>query len=286
VFASDDEASFSALFSHGIIDQELPVGPDDGNRAYFGRDVLRGLIEGIDDFAAERQQRWRRYRAAPALLGTASWIDDEELLVRLGRMASCIVITKQGRRPRQLQKLARLREINQASPGIPAESLMGLGGMAPKIDGKPAIIGPDTPIAREQIEAIRTLGYRKQGQRLVPIPHAKLVLLGHLWWSDEGALGHVEDVTGFKAIRLWISSANLTGSSRHNLEFGYWTEDPNLVNGTKSFLEGLISVSEDLDPESDTPSPDFAPFEFDDAAFTEHFADMDSGDDEDADEPE
>lgn len=48
--AADDEPSFSALFPRGIIEQEFPVGPDDGNRAYFGRDVLRGLIEGIDDF--------------------------------------------------------------------------------------------------------------------------------------------------------------------------------------------------------------------------------------------
>ncbi|HSF60808.1 MAG TPA: hypothetical protein VLA69_03880, partial [Gaiellaceae bacterium] len=39
---------------------------------------------------------------------------------------------------------------------------------------------------------------------------AKLALLGHLWWHDEGPLGHVEDVIGFKAKRLWISFANFT----------------------------------------------------------------------------
>jgi hypothetical protein len=38
-----------------------------------------------------------------------------------------------------------------------------------------------------------------------------------------------------------------------------------------------------LDAESDVPDPDFAPVEFDDAAFGEYFADLDSGDDEDDD---
>lgn len=96
-------------------------------------------------------------------------------------------------------------------------------------------------------------------------------------------LGHVEDVTGFRPLRLWISSANLTGSSRRNLEFGFWTEGPKLVAGARDFIESLISVSEALDPESDLPDPDFAAVEFDDAAFGEYFADLDSGEDDDDD---
>lgn len=279
----DADPSFADLFPHGIADQEFDVGTDEGNQAYFGRDVLRGLARGIDDFIAEQQPRWRRYRAGPAFLGTAAWLDDEELLNRIKRMAGCVVMTKQGRSQRQLQKLAQLREANEQSPGLPAEALPMLGGMAPKVNGRPAMIGPDTPLGKDQIEAIRTLGYRKRGQQLVPIPHAKLVLLGHLWWHDEGPLGHVEDVTGFRPLRLWISSANLTGSSRRNLEFGYWTEDPKLVAGARHFIESLISVSEALDPESDVPDPDFAPVEFDDAAFGEYFADLDSGEDDDDD---
>lgn len=38
-------------------DDEFAVGPDEGNSAFFGRNVLRGLIEGIDDFIHQRQDR-------------------------------------------------------------------------------------------------------------------------------------------------------------------------------------------------------------------------------------
>ncbi|MGH8542841.1 MAG: hypothetical protein ACREX3_04200 [Gammaproteobacteria bacterium] len=35
-------------------DDEFPVRPEEGNRAYFGRDVLRGLVHGIEDFIHQR----------------------------------------------------------------------------------------------------------------------------------------------------------------------------------------------------------------------------------------
>jgi hypothetical protein len=270
----DPEASFSSLFRWGV-EQEFPVGPDEGNRAYFGRDVLRGLVDGVDDFVTARQPRWRRFRAQPALLGTVPWIDDEDVLTRLGRLPSCIVITKQTRG----KSLDRLHEVNAESPGIPVDALSGLGGMAPKEDGKPQIIGPWSSIEAGDVEAIRMVGYRKH-KKMVPIPHAKLMLLGHLWWSDEGPLGHVEDATGFRPLRLWVSSANLTGASRSNLEFGYWTEDPALVKGATIFLEQLIGGSEALGLGSDNPDPSLAPITFDDAAFAGYFADLDSGEDE------
>lgn len=67
------------------------------------------------------------------------------------------------------------------------------------------------------VPTIRTLGYRGG---FPPIIHAKLALLGHLWWTDDGEFG--EEVIGFEARRPWVSSANFTSSSRRNLEFGYW----------------------------------------------------------------
>jgi hypothetical protein len=44
----------------------------EGNRAFFGLNVLRGLIEGIDDFI-EREPPMRKphYESDPALLGPA-----------------------------------------------------------------------------------------------------------------------------------------------------------------------------------------------------------------------
>jgi hypothetical protein len=51
------------------------------------------------------------------------------------------------------------------------------------------------------------------GSGYVPLIHAKLALLGELWWHDEDALGHIADVTGFRARRLWVSSVNFTVSA-------------------------------------------------------------------------
>jgi hypothetical protein len=39
-------------------DVEFAVGAE--GSALFGRNVLRGLVDGIDDFVEERQERWRR----------------------------------------------------------------------------------------------------------------------------------------------------------------------------------------------------------------------------------
>jgi hypothetical protein len=79
-------------------DDEFGIGPEDGNRALFGLDVLRGLMDGIDDFIHLRQPRWRRFRSlGPVLLGSAMWIDDRELIERIGELsAACIIVTKPG----------------------------------------------------------------------------------------------------------------------------------------------------------------------------------------------
>ena len=265
-------------------DDDFALGAEEGNRAFFGRDVLRGLVDGIDDFVHLRQPRWRRRRAiGPALLGSAMWIDDHALMDKLGDLSGAsIVVTKQGRKDRDLAGLHRLQALNQRTPGMPIRALPGLGGLAPKVDGLPLVVGPYTPIDEGVVPTIRTLGYRKRGRHLPPIVHAKLALLGHLWWHDEGPLGHVEDVIGFAPRRLWVSSANFTNSSRRSLEFGYWTEDSALVEGVERFLVKLIGASEDLDPEADSPDPDLAPVEFDDEAMAEAAAEM-SWDDEDDD---
>jgi hypothetical protein len=261
------------LFSDEFDDQ-FAVGKDESNNAFFGRNVLRGLIDGIEDFIQLREPRWRRFRSlGPILLGSAMWIDDDELIAKLEDLSAvCIVVTKQGRNPRKLQKLKRLQELNERTPGIPIRAFPGLGGLAPTVDGEPLSVGPYSQIDDAVLPTIRTLGYRRQG-RDVPIVHAKVALLGHLWWHDEGPLGHVDDVVGFTPRRLWISSANFTNSSRRSLEFGYWTEEPELMEGAERFLVNLMKFSEDLDPEADSPDPVLAPVDFDDDAMFEALAD-------------
>jgi hypothetical protein len=223
-------------------DDQFAVGPEEGNRAFFGRDVLSGLIEGIEDFAEERQPRWKQFRSlGPVLLGCTPWITDGPFIDALGKLAgACIVIRKAGRGPNELRKLEPLRALNERTPGLPIEAFAYLGGLAYKVDGERRVIGPYDRMGDEYVPTIRTIGYRTRGGSLLPMLHAKLALLGHMWWHDEGPLGHVEDVIGFKAKRLWISSANFTALSRLHLEFGLWTEDRVLVQGAEDFLLKLI----------------------------------------------
>lgn len=259
--------SFSSDF-----DDEFDVGSDEGNNAFFGRNVLRGLIEGIDDFIELRQPRWRRYRSlGPVLLGSAMWINDPELIEKLGQLSGAsIVVTKQGRTPKKRLELEELDQVNENVPGLPVRAFADLSGLAPKVDGNSLVVGPYDRFDEAVVPTIRTLGYRSG---FPPILHAKLALLGHLWWHDEGEFG-VEDVIGFAPRRLWVSSANFTSSSRRNLEFGYWTEDPALIQGAERFLVRLMRSSEGVDPDADLFEPDLAPVEFDDAAMAEVLAEM------------
>jgi hypothetical protein len=158
---------------------------------------------------------------------------------------------------------------------MPIRAFSALSGLAPTVDGQPALIGPYDRPDDTVVPTIRTLGWRKTRNENVPIVHAKLALLGHLWWHDEDGLGMVTDVIGFSARRLWISSANFTRSSRHSLEFGFWTEEQSLLAGAERFLVQLMSSSEGVDPESDAFRPDLAPYEFDDEAMAEALADFD-----------
>jgi hypothetical protein len=256
-------------------DEEFPAGPD-SQRAYVGLDVLRGLIAGLDQaLEAHRQERSAR-KLGPALIGVSPWLTDPELLGKLKELtAACIVITKQGRSKRDLEQLPELHELNAATPGLPVEAFPELVELAPHVDDKPVLVGPYDRLGELVIPTIRTLGFRRQasGSGYVPLMHAKLALLGELWWHDEDALGHVADVTGFSARRLWVSSANFTLSSRASLEFGYWTEEPALLEGMERFLLRIVAASEGL-AGADEPTPQFLPVDYDDEAMREAMAEI------------
>jgi hypothetical protein len=267
-------------------DAEFAVGPEDGNNAYFGHNVLRGLIDGIDDFIQLRQPRWRPARGVgPAMLASAMWIDDPELIDKLGALSGAsVVVTKQSRAPTQLQRMQALQDLNDRSPGLPVRAFADLIGLGPTFDGKPTVVGPHDSMYHLVVPTVRTLGYRKRGNNLVPIMHAKLALLGHLRRHDEDVFGNPDDIVWFTPQRLWISSANFTSRSRLSLEFGFWTEDTALVERAQQFLVTAMRFSEGLDPESDWFEPDLAPVEYDDEAFREILAEMrwdDEGDVED-----
>jgi len=260
-------------------DDKIAIGPQEGNNAFFGRDVLRGLVEGIDDFVNIRQPRWRQFRSlGPALLGCAMWMDDPQLLSALETLQHvCIVVRKE---KRNHTRMPLLREAAERIPGIPTSAFPGLIDLAPKIDGKPMVVGPYTEMGAV-IPSIRSMGFRAPG--LPPVVHAKLAILGHFWWHDEGPIGNVEDVIGFTAKRLWVSSANFTRGSRRSLDFGYWTEEPALIEGVQGFLLRLIAASEPIDAPADGLDPELASVEFDNEAMAEALAEMGDLDDQEDD---
>lgn len=265
-------------------DQVLDVGPP-GNQAFFGRNVLAGLIGGIRDFREHRQQRWDQYRGrGTTLLGCAMWMDDPELLDELAALeAACVVVSKQSRdrnvQPPDLPyKLRRLDDLNARTPGLPVCYFPPLEQLTSLVDGEPPVIGPawSLPARDEVIPTVRTIGFRKgagTNGSMPPILHAKLALLGRLWEHDEDDFGPA-DVTAFNPKRLWIGSANFTASSRRSLEFGFWTEDPVLLRGAEEFLLDLIGSSEGIDPDADVHMPERALPDYDDPAMAEAAADL------------
>jgi hypothetical protein len=257
---------FSDQFSFGIA-----ITSEEGNRAFFGKNVLQGLIDGIDDFVHERQPRWERrtYRiGAPALLGCSPWINDEKLLDAIESLSSACIVTN------KMRNTQRLRALNETTSGIPLRALSGLSHKAPKVAGKPLVMGPYDAIDPDlRVPTFRTAGYRTS-DRSGPIVHAKLALLGNICWTDEDPLGGVTDYIWFSPKRLWVSSANFTYGSRQSLEFGYWTENTDLLSGVCRFLENLIGLSEDIDAPADTTNPDLADVEFDDDAMAEAAAEL------------
>jgi hypothetical protein len=148
--ASDRQGVFPNEF-----DDTFSVGPKPGNSAFFGLSILQGLVDGIDDFIHESQPRWSRRRSlGPALLGSSMWINDEQLIRKVGELsAACIVVSKQGRAAAKLEPLAK---VNEQTPGMPVEAFLALTELAPKEDGKPMVVGPYSAPCNGAVPTIRT----------------------------------------------------------------------------------------------------------------------------------
>jgi len=258
-----------------------PLGADEpGNRVFFGKNVLDGLIDGIDDFLHKRQPRWERRThriGAPVLLGCSPWITDEALLATIAKLpGACVILNKAPRRQRDPEALQKLRALNETTTGVALRALSGLAHKAPKIAGRPQVMGPYDSIDPDlRVPTFRTIGYRKTPNTQPPIAHAKLALLGDVCWTDEDPVGGVTDDIWFSPRRLWVSSANFTYGSRQSLEFGYWTEHAELMSAVQTFLVDLIGVSEELDAAADSPDPALADVEYDDVAMAEAAAESD-----------
>src|SRR5881227_3971477 len=69
---------------------------DGSNQAYFGLNVLGGLVTGITDYRREHQRAKHSRTLGPALLGAFLWVDDSELIQSIADYSSmCVVVSKQ-----------------------------------------------------------------------------------------------------------------------------------------------------------------------------------------------
>ncbi|MBA0053442.1 phosphatidylserine/phosphatidylglycerophosphate/cardiolipin synthase family protein [Streptomyces sp. AJS327] len=256
----------------------------DGHRGHFGKNVLKGLVDGMEDFLEEKRRTPGFRSMGPVALGGFLWLDDPEVAACLARFAhTCVVVSKQGRSKRELQKLSELQPFADGDNGMPARVFAELTNLDWREEGRAKVVGPTAQMPEVMIPPLRTIGFRRQPKKdMVPFLHTKIMLLGELWWHDEDALGGVADVIGFRPERLWVGSANATARSRYNLEFGMWLDDPKALQAAQTFLVQLMAHSEALDPDSDLFEPELLPVDFDDEAFAEYAAEYGWGEHDDA----
>lgn len=260
-------SEFPAAFDHEFLTRG-------GQRGYFGRNVLKRLVDGLEIFLEEKQSNPGFRSIGPAALCGFLWLDDPELVDCLARFDSvCVVVDKQGRSARDLTKLSKLKLLAESDNGMLASAFAELTGLSWREDGRAQVVGPWTPMSDLMIPPVRSIGFRRRGGPLVPILHTKIALLGEMWWDDEDGAGAVADVAGFRPERLWVGSANGTASSRKSLEFGMWLDDPQALRAAEAFLVQLMAHSEALDPDSDVFEPELIPVDFDDEEFARYVAD-------------
>jgi hypothetical protein len=251
----------------GYFDQELQT--DSGGSARLGRDVLQALIDGIRRHRDQQQRS--RWTWGTGVIACAMAADDEALLDELARCEStCLIVTKQEQYRYGKDAFKRLEAHAARAQGLAQEAFHELSDLAPLANGQPLLVGPFGPKPEADVSPVRELGFRKIDKKLVPILHAKLALLGDMCWTDQHPSGHVVDHIFFVPRRLWVGSANFTGSSRRSLEFGTWLTDASLLKAARTFLLDLVAHSEPLRDGPDEMQAEFASVEYDDAAFAEY----------------
>lgn len=255
-----------------------------GDVARFGRDVLAGLVDGIREEVSRQRERASQWHWGTGVLGCAMWMDDPELMDVLTQCQNqCVVVTKQPRdkgwsEKDRMMRAFELRAGGEGGGGLVQAAYRELAEWARPDGSGPLIVGPGTPDWQGAISPLRELGFRKSGNHLVPIVHAKLLLVGEMRWTDEHASGYSVDELSFVPKRLWVGSANFTARSRLSLEMGSWTSVPDMMTAARRFLLTLVAWSEPWGSLHDDMSPELTPIEYDEVSISEYLQDRERHD--------
>lgn len=231
----------------------------------FGGDVLSTLVAGLREFRTTHGGL--RRRSQPAVLGCSPWLSDAEVVDELSSYSQCcVVISKDQQRNEACSRLHR------QGPGFDPRTLPNFSDLAPRVDGRPLLVGPSSTVDHGLLGSVRVAGRgRRRERETLPLVHAKVVLVGLVHETDEGPLGHVEDNVVFEPQRVWMGSANLTYNARRGVEFGMWSGDRALVEHARDFLADLAAYSEPLGSDHLDPAPEYLEVEYDDEAMAEAY---------------
>lgn len=257
----------------------FPWGAGDTSTVRFGGNVLDGVVTGLQEFLDAGD--WRMFRRTPAVLGCSPWLSDSQVVDELMRFTDCCVVTGKDQSVNP-----QLRRLHDDGPRFLLDSLRAFDHLAPRVDGEPLEVGPYTPREVYSVASVRVAGVGREAPRQVlPHVHPKMLVVGTVHESDEHPAGVVSSWKWFVPERVWLGSANLTANSRRGLEFGLWSDDPQLAKHATGFLTDLLTYSEPLGSPATRPDPEYDGVTFDDEAMREAAAALfgDAPDDDPAD---
>lgn len=252
-------------------------GPGRNSRARFGADVVVDLVAGLADGRRLVRERFPA-KAEPMTLaiGCVPWLTSPEVVDALLALdGCCICVDKSQVDHPEAQRLAEGPGVWQRLLGLDEYGLLSERGEAPWI-------APGAPLPGDRVlEAVRSVGWRKQGDQWRPMLHAKLCVVAASWtWENDGG-GYDDHLT---ALRTWVGSANWTVASAKNIEIGAWSDDEALGKAAIDFLKDLILFSEPPDSPTGAPEPQLVAAQWDDDAFAayaaEYLPDPDEADDD------
>ncbi|MPZ26515.1 MAG: hypothetical protein GEV12_08665 [Micromonosporaceae bacterium] len=238
-----------------------------------GSGVLDDLVAGINRHRNTdwTSTYWRRLDPRAAAIGCVPWLTDAAVVDALLQLDQCCIVVD-----KQQPEYPAVRRL--AAEGRPLSSayLEGFEELAPSDEnGNPVVIHPGSrfPMAVD-LGPVRVAGWQRapDGSKR-PMLHAKMLVLGVTTYYEDDDEMFAGDILKFHPKLTWMGSANWSYNTRNHIEFGMWSNDPDLVRHNHQYLLSLLTFSEPRGATSIGPEPELVSAVWDDEAFRDYFAD-------------